>query len=116
MLNNFVIVARLQRTKYEDGMLVLTVISSRPFKNADGIYEEDIFDIVVKSTNMQENISQYVNKGDLIGFKGHHECLKYEQNGKKMRRTLLVADKVSFLSSSASTSKTTSDNEEFYED
>ena len=105
MMNNFVIVARFMELKpakeYGDDAFLLTLKAPRAYKNADGEYEEDMFDVVLKG-NIASNTAEYCSAGDVIGIKGRIESFKYEAKSKKFRRTILVADKVTFLSSHSS--------------
>lgn len=73
--------------------LNLSLAIPRNFKNSEGVYETDILDIVVKG-GMVNNCLDYLNKGDIVGVKGHLEA-----NDSVIE---VVAEKVTFLSSKKS--------------
>lgn len=87
MLNQFMLVGRI--TKIEQGKVVVAI--PRSYKNNEGIYDTDIVPVTIKG-NIEENTREYCRKGDLIGIKGSIACLDNNLE--------LVAEKVSFLSSS----------------
>ena len=45
---------------------------------------------------------EYCRKGDLVGVKGRVQTENYEVDGDKRKHTTIVAEKVTFLSSSKS--------------
>lgn len=101
-MNNFLIVGRFKSFKeapeYGKDAIMVSVTCPRSYKNEDGIYETDTFDIILRG-NIATNTLDYCKKGDIAGFKGSLQSLIYEENGQKYRRTLLIADRISFLSS-----------------
>lgn len=115
MMNQIVLLGRIISTtpalEYGSEALVVTIATPRNYKNEEGIYETDMFDIVLRGKNMVDNTMSYCKKGDLIGVKGRLEMFKYvrKEDGKKMRRTLIIGEKVSFLSSSNSAPSSTED-------
>ena len=68
----------------------LKVAIQRQYKNEDGIYETDFVSCILYK-GMAENVTDYCRQGDLIGIKGRLET--------KNDELVLVADKVTFLSS-----------------
>lgn len=96
MMNNFMIVGRLishqPEPTYGAGTEILTI--NCPSVNG----EDNLFDVVVRGT-MANNVLEYCLQGDVLGVKGKLESYKYTSGKKKFRRTILVADKISFLSS-----------------
>jgi single-stranded DNA-binding protein len=56
--------------------------------------------IVLYGRNIAQNTAEYVKKGDLLGIKGRVETDDYEKDGQKHKATKIVAEKVTFLSSS----------------
>lgn len=77
----------------------ITIAIPRSYKNADGEYETDFVDCTIWN-GVAEKTSEYCKKGDLIGVKGRLETSVYEKdNGEKTKRTSVIAEKVSFLSS-----------------
>ena len=87
MLNQFMLVGRI--TKIEQGKVMIAI--PRSYKNKEGIYDTDFISVTIKG-NIEENTREYCRKGDLIGIKGNIACLDNNLE--------LVAEKVSFLSSS----------------
>ena len=95
-MNNFVIVGRLVKEveikegrngKYCRVQLAIT----RPFKNSEGIYETDFITCTLRG-QVANSTHDYCRKGDVIGIKG-----RFESTSKG--KTILVGDRVSFLSS-----------------
>ena len=77
----------------------ITIAIPRSYKNADGEYDTDFVDCTIWN-GVAEKTSEYCKKGDMIGVKGRLETSVYEkENGEKAKRTSVVAEKVSFLSS-----------------
>ena len=77
-----------------------TVAVPRSYKNADGVYETDFLD-VVSFGPVAEKTAEYCQKGDMIGIKGRIETSIYEnENGEKKKSTQIIADNITFLSSS----------------
>lgn len=99
MLNNVVVVGRILQDFEvdENGKGILSIKVPRPFKNADGIYEEDIIDCEI-SGMVATNVKEYCNVSDIVGIKGRLEKLSSDATLK------VVAEKVTFLSSKKETS------------
>lgn len=78
----------------------ITVAVTRSYKNSEGIYETDFIPVALWG-GIAENTAEYCRKGDLIGIKGRLEMYgEYnEDNGYDQRKLMIVADKVTFLSS-----------------
>ena len=101
MLNQLVIVGRIvdkpELITTQDGRSksVITVAVSRSYKNAEGVYETDFIDCILWS-EVARNTTEYCKKGDIIGVKG--KITTEIVDGVKL--TLVVAEKVSFLSAS----------------
>ena len=105
IVNNYFCVGRLvnepEVKELEDGKKVtnITIAVPRSYKNADGEYETDFIDCTIWN-NVAQSTSEYCKKGDMIGIKGRIETSIYEKDdGEKVKRTSVVADRVSFLSS-----------------
>ena len=95
MINGYTLVGRI--TYIGEDYLVLSV--SREYKNQDGEYEYDKFNIYM-SNNILTSTKTYCHPGDVIGVKGTMQSIEYEIDGKMYRKLKLLADKVTFLSSS----------------
>lgn len=104
MLNQTIIVGRLVKdpeldvTESGRKMSRITLAVPRSYKNASGIYETDYIDCKLW-TGIAETASTYCKKGDLIGVRGHIQTAIIEKEDGKRKRTEIVAEKVTFLSS-----------------
>ena len=106
MMNQFFGVGRLvaqpEVKEYENGKKYtnFTITVQRSYKNADGVYETDFLD-VVSFGPMAETTAEYCQKGDMVGVKGRVETSSYEtEDGEKRKSTQIIADRITFLSSS----------------
>ena len=92
MLNQVICVGRV--SDIFDNYIAITV--PRSYKNSKGVYENDIIPVKL-SESIFNNVKQYCNTNDIVGIKG-----KLESEG-----TLLtvIGEKVTFLSSTATTLK-----------
>ena len=80
----------------------MPIAVQRSYKNADGEYDTDFFDVVLWNS-LAVNTSEYCHKGDLVGVKGRLESNTYEtKDGEKKKSTYIVAEKISFLASKKS--------------
>ena len=61
-------------------------------------YDTDFIDCTLWN-GIAESTAEYCNKGDLIGVKGRLESKEREIEGKKIKVTNLIAEKVTFLTS-----------------
>ncbi len=87
MLNNFVIVGKISSIKSEEEKAILMVNVPRPYKNVDGNYEDDLIKVLVMK-NLSNTLNEYCKTDDVIGIRG-----------KIQGENMLVAEKISFLSS-----------------
>lgn len=111
MLNQIVIAGRLtsdpQIEETEDGKKVstITVAVPRSYKNVDGTYDTDFIKCTLWN-GIAETTAEYCKKGDIVGVKGRIQTNSYEnEEGEKKYVTNVVAEKISFLSSSKSHEK-----------
>jgi single-strand DNA-binding protein len=104
MMNQIVMVGRLVSDptikENEDGKKVtnITLAVQRPYKNGDGEYETDFIDCVLWN-GIAENTSEYCHRGDIVGIKGRIQNNNYEINGEKRKSTVVIAERVTFLTS-----------------
>ena len=103
MLNQIIIVGRLtgnpEVAKLEDGKekSQITLAIPRTYKNADGEYETDFLDYTLWG-DIASNTAEYCKKGDLIGLKGRMASKLIDtEDGKKIKKTEVVVEKISFL-------------------
>lgn len=90
MLNQIVLVGRLQEIKEEEKGVSITLIVPKSYKNEEGIYEEDYIPVRLFG-NVAKNTIEWCNKGDLVGIKGRIQA--------KDNDIEIVAEKLTFLSS-----------------
>lgn len=106
MMNYVVLIGRLtsdlEIKEVNDKKVVkMTLATQRSFKNMDGIYETDFFDITLWN-GIAENTAEYCHKGDLVGIKGRLQDSVYEkEDGTKEHKLEIIADKVTFLSTNS---------------
>ena len=105
MLNQVILVGRLVRnpelqlTESGKKISVVTLAVNRAFKNTNGEYDTDFFDCTLW-TNVAENTAEYCRTGGVIGVKGRLQTRIVEkEDGNKFKRTEIVAERVTFLSS-----------------
>lgn len=102
MINQIVLVGRLaekpQLNETEDGTRYskIILIVPRPYKNKDGIYENDFIECTLLQ-GIADRTCQWCNKGDLIGLKG----VVSNTDNKKIFNNI-IAEKITFLSSKKS--------------
>lgn len=104
MLNQIVLVGRLTSdpkiNEVEDKKVsTITLAVPRSYKNAEGEYETDFIDVVLWNA-IAENTTDYCRKGDLVGIKGRVQTtINENEDGTKTKTTEVIAEKVTFLSS-----------------
>ena len=105
MLNQLVLVGRLtddpDLRELEGGKKVTTVCLAVPrsFKNMEGLYDTDFIECILWE-HIAQNTTEYCHKGDLIGVRGRLQIRTIEnQEGKKISKLEVIAEKVNFLSS-----------------
>lgn len=106
MLNQVILVGRLVRdpelqlTDTGKKRSFITLAVSRGYKNQNGEYETDFLDCTLW-TGIAENTAEYCKSGDVVGVKGRLQTWLLEnEDGTRQKRVELVAEKVTFLSSS----------------
>lgn len=110
MLNQTVLVGRLtsdvEVKELEDGKKVsnITLAIPRSYKNTNGEYETDFINCTLWS-GVAANTAEYCHKGDIIGVKGRLQNKEIEANGEIRKISEVVAEKVTFLSSSKTKDK-----------
>lgn len=108
MLNHVILVGRLTNTPevkvLDNGKKRSSVVLAVPrnYKNSSGEYETDFVDCVLWTT-VAENTAEYCKVGDMIGVKGRLQS-RYVENteGVKKKKTEVVAERITFLSSARS--------------
>lgn len=116
-MNNVVLVGRLASepniSTTENGKKVVTVniAVNRNYKNSEGIYETDFIRCVLWNA-IASNTSEYCKIGDVIGIKGRIQTSNYvDDKNEKHYITEVVAEKVTFLSSTTEKENTDTSKE-----
>ena len=81
----------------------------RSYKNAEGVYETDFVDCTLFD-GVAQNTSEYCKKGDIVGVKGRIQTEIYEKDGENKKSTNIIAEKITFLSSSKEHTKENDDD------
>lgn len=112
MVNQIVLVGRIARTPEtkvtENGKKysTLTLAVPRNYKNQNGEYDTDFLDCTLWAA-VAESTSEYCQTGDMIGVKGRIQTRIIETpEGTKKKKTEIIAEKVTFLTSNPSRKKT----------
>lgn len=115
MINQVMIVGRLVRTPSlfvsESGKKgsYVTLAVGRSYKNQNGEYDTDFIDCALW-TGIAESTAEYCKSGDIIGVRGRVQSRIIEkEDGTKNKIMEIVADKVTFLSSSGNTKSENND-------
>ena len=118
MLNQVVLVGRLVRdpelqiTDSGKKRSTVTLAVSRGYKNHEGVYDTDFFDCTLW-TGIAENTSEYCKSGDVIGVKGRLQTWMLEnEDGTKTKKMEIIAEKVTFLSSTKNENDILNENSE----
>lgn len=118
MLNQIILVGRLVKTPElfltENGKKgsIVTLAVARSFKNQDGEYDTDFIDCTLW-TAIAENTAEYCKTGDVIGVRGRVQSRIIEnEDGSKYKKMEIIAEKVTFLSSSKNTKEIVQEDED----
>ena len=96
-MNRAMFVGRIVNFENQENKTIIEIKITRPFKNKEGIYEDDYIQICLYDS-ISENFKNYCNKGDLIGVKGSIRT-------QKDKSIEIVAEQVTFLSSKVNNGK-----------
>ena len=103
-MNQVVLVGRIVNTpeviETENGKKVanVTLAVQRSYKNQEGIYDTDFINCTLWN-HVAESTAEYCKKGDIVGVKGRIETKTVENKKQKHTESIVVADRVTFLSS-----------------
>lgn len=118
MINHIILVGRITQTPElqitENGkkMSEITLAVSRPYKNQSGEYDTDFLDCTLWTT-IAETTAEYCQVGDLIGVKGRLQSRMIERDdGTKYKKTEVIAERVTFLTSKSSKNSIEASEEE----
>ncbi len=105
MLNQTVLVGRLANdpelfeTETGKKLTRITLAVPRTYKNINGEYDTDFIGCKLWQ-NVAQSTTDYCQKGDLVGVKGRIQTSRYNTEDGEKFITEVVAEKVTFLSSS----------------
>ena len=105
MLNQTVLVGRLANdpelyeTETGKKLTRITLAVPRTYKNINGEYDTDFIGCKLWQ-NVAQSTTDYCQKGDLVGVKGRIQTSRYNTEEGEKFLTEVVAEKVTFLSSS----------------
>lgn len=99
MINQVVLIGRIVKN-IDDSDDYMTIAVSRSYKNENGEYENDIINVFING-HVAEATKEYCHKGDLIGVRGFVQTSIKDE----IRYTNIIANKISFLSSTESNSR-----------
>lgn len=111
MVNQIVLVGRIAKapetkiTETGKKYATITLAVPRNYKNQNGEYDTDFLDCTLW-TAVAESTSEYCKTGDMIGVKGRVQTRVIETpEGTKKKKTEIIAEKVTFLTSNPSRKK-----------
>ncbi len=105
MLNQLVLVGRivkkpeLREAENNKKYSFITLAVPRSFKNVNGEYDTDFIDCALWDSVAASTV-KYCDKGDIVGIKGRLQSRIVEKDDTKKQVLEVVAEKVTFLSSS----------------
>ena len=88
----------LRRTANDIPVATFTLAVNRQFTNPNGEKEVDFIPVVVWR-KQAENVEEYVSKGHMICVEGRIQTRSYENEGRTVYITEVVANSVTFLES-----------------
>lgn len=101
-MNNITLVGRLTKdielktTKSNITYTQISIAIQREFKDETGERPTDFFDMTIWK-QQAEYLSNYANKGDVIGITGRIQKRTYEQNGSTQYITEIIPNQVSIV-------------------
>lgn len=105
-MNEVVLIGRLTKdpelntTKEGSDKARITIAVNRNFKDKDGSYNTDFFEILLWN-NMAKRTSEWCKKGDCVSVRARLQNRNYiDKNGNKVYKNEIIAESISFISSS----------------
>jgi len=102
MLNQIILVGRivevpkLDKTENGNSITKLKIEIDRNFRNAEGIYEEDLIEVTLWK-GIAESVTHLAKVGSLVAVKGRIQTHSYTKNKKTYLNYEIIAEKVIFL-------------------
>lgn len=105
-MNKIIMVGNTTKeTDTKEKIAKTSIAVKRDFKNANGEYESDFFDLVAFQ-HQAEYMTKYVHKGDKIAIAGKLQTRQYEaQDGTKRKVYEIVVESIENLSPKATETK-----------
>ena len=109
-MNSINIIGRITKDIeiFKDTIGKISIAVPREYKNIDGNYDTDFFDVVV--FNVSDYLKDRLKKGTLISVVGRLQNNTYEKEGKKHSTTNIIANKIQILSKQENPPKTEENN------
>ena len=98
MLNQIILVGRIEKMKKVGDGAIITLRVPRSFKNEDGEYENDYIDVSI-SGDIAKTTLEYCKKEDVVGVKGRVQSKEIEKYHTKTKIIEIIGEKITFLSS-----------------
>ena len=102
-MNEVLLVGRLTKdpnlrmTQSGSDITKITIAISRHFKDKNGNYNTDFFDILLWNS-LAKRVNEWCKKGDTIGVRARLQNISYTDNdGKKVYKNEIVAEDISFI-------------------
>lgn len=98
-MNQFTIVGRIaekpiiKESASGNRYCQLLVEEERPYRNASGDYDKDVYSITLWKGLTEENFKE----GDLIGIRGRLQSSNFEKDGTIYYRVDFIAEKLTFI-------------------
>jgi len=86
MLNQFMVIGKAKSIVNEKGNCILNLIIPRSFKNAEGIYEDDLL-VIQLFKNVSDIFCEKCEPGNIVAVKGRIQ-----------NNNVLIAERITFLS------------------
>jgi single-stranded DNA-binding protein len=98
MLNQIILVGRIEKMKKVGDGAIITLRVPRSFKNEDGEYKNDYIDVSI-SGDIAKTTLEYCKKDDIVGAKGRVQSKEIEKYHTKTTIIEIIGEKITFLSS-----------------
>ena len=94
MLNQIILVGRINKITEEGAGMMITIAVPRSFKNEEGEYETDYIDCYLWK-GIAEQVKEYCKESDIVGIKGRMQTDIIDDT--KIQR--IIVEKLTFLGS-----------------
>ena len=94
----------LRKTSSGKSVVQFDIAVKRTFKNADGEYDTDFFQIDTFN-HTADYVANYCNKGDLVAISGRLQNANYEKDGKMVYKNSIIGEEIMLCSSKKTASE-----------